>query len=185
MVIDVTKGFSICQFSRLNWSPYLWICLCYSNNPLYYLAFHRYSVRLCRNVLKIFQEALKMDKKSKKSEANKAEASEKPTNFTALYLDPKYKKANAEFLTRRLRLEFNKFNSARRPCREVSSVLTLPPELQKTRKFNLRAKAKRPSKRSKSNMFSIRPFSTLSRISLDYLGRMNGAVIVNLHKLYA
>lgn len=60
-------------------------------------------------------------------------SSEKPKLFTALCRDPKYRKANAEFLTRRLRLEFDKLSTTRPLCRGTSRepAFSLPPELQK------------------------------------------------------
>lgn len=92
--------------------------------------------------------SIKMKKRSENDEASGSQASEKPKVFTALHRDPKYRKANAEFLTRRLRLEFDKLTTARPLCKGVSSIPPLPPELQKCRKINFRSNAKKSRKRS-------------------------------------
>lgn len=98
-----------------------------------------------------------MAKKWEKSEASGSEElNEKPKRFTALHRDPKYRKANAEFLTRRLRLEFDKLTTARPLCRGVSSIPPLPTELQKYRKIKLRTNTKKSRKRS--NFFHGMPF---------------------------
>lgn len=90
-----------------------------------------------------------MDKKLSKIDENPSVSDEKLKVFTALHRDPKYKKANAEFLTRRLRLEFDKLTTARPLCRGASSIAPLPPELQKCHRTKLRTKTKQSRKRSK------------------------------------
>lgn len=89
-----------------------------------------------------------MDKKLAKIDENPSTSSEKPKVFTALHRDPKYRKANAEFLTRRLRLEFDKLTTARPLCRGVSCTAPLPPEFQKCHRSKLKTNAKKSRKRS-------------------------------------
>lgn len=89
-----------------------------------------------------------MEKNSKKFDESKGESSERSRAFTALCRDPKYRKANAEFLTRRLRLEFDKLTTARPLCKGASSIPPLPPEFQKCRRFKLETSTKKSRKRS-------------------------------------
>lgn len=92
-----------------------------------------------------------MEKRLENQEASGSKTSEiKPKVFTALHRDPKYRKANAEFLTRRLRLEFDKLTTARPLCKGTSSIPPLPPELQKYRKIKFRSNVKKSRKRSKN-----------------------------------
>lgn len=81
-----------------------------------------------------------------------ASSSSRPKVFTALCRDPKYRKANAEFLTRRLRLEFDKLTTTRPLCKAATAVTAsrefLPPELQKCHQSNFRTNAKKSRKRS-------------------------------------
>lgn len=100
----------------------------------------------------------KMEKKMDKKPAKKAEASsstagpssEMPKVFTALCRDPKYRKANAEFLTRRLRLEFDKLTTTRPLCKASAAPreFYLPPELKKCHQSNFRSNTKKSRKRS-------------------------------------
>lgn len=87
-----------------------------------------------------------MDKKLKK--VDEAEVGDKPRVFTAIHRDPKYRKANAEFLTRRLRLEFDKLTTARPLCKGATCIRPLPPELQKCRQTKFRSNPKKSRKRS-------------------------------------
>lgn len=99
----------------------------------------------------------KMEKKpSKKTEAS-GSAPERPKVFTALCRDPKYRKANAEFLTRRLRLEFDKLTTTRPLCKASAAPreFHLPPELQKCHQSNFRTNTKKSRKRSRT-LLSIR-----------------------------
>lgn len=89
-----------------------------------------------------------MENTEEKSEANKLESSGTQKVFTAIHRDPKYRKANAEFLTRRLRLEFDKLTTARPLCRGPSSIPPLPPELKKYGKIKLTSNTKKSRKRS-------------------------------------
>lgn len=89
-----------------------------------------------------------MDKKLAKIDEKPLNASEKPRVFTALHRDPKYKKANAEFLTRRLRLEFDRLTTARPLCKGATRMPPLPPELQQCRQSKFRTNAKKSRKRS-------------------------------------
>lgn len=68
-----------------------------------------------------------MKKRLEKITENEAESSERSRVFTSIHRDPKYRKANAEFLTRRLRLEFDKLTTARPLCKGASSIPSLPP----------------------------------------------------------
>lgn len=96
-----------------------------------------------------FENSVEMEERSEKLVASGSGSNDnKPKVFTALHRDPKYRKANAEFLTRRLRLEFDKLTTARPLCKGTSSIPPLPPELQKYRKFNFRSNTKKPRKRS-------------------------------------
>lgn len=106
-----------------------------------------------------------MGERSEKLEASSSGSNDRPKVFTALHRDPKYRKANAEFLTRRLRLEFDKLTTARPLCRGASSIPPLPPELQKYRKFNFRSTAKKSRKRSN---FSMENFQLLSISYIQY-----------------
>lgn len=126
---------------------YLWISdKCYSNNANLVCRFESSSISISSSINN--SSSIKMAKRSEMDEASGSQASEKPKVFTALHRDPKYRKANAEFLTRRLRLEFDKLTTARPLCKGVSSIPPLPPELQKYRKFNFRTNAKKSRKRS-------------------------------------
>ena len=91
-----------------------------------------------------------MDKKRKLGKIDEAplDLSEKPRVFTAIHRDPKYRKANAEFLTRRLRLEFDKLTTARPLCKGASSIPPLPPEFRKCHRTTLRTNSKKSRKRS-------------------------------------
>lgn len=92
-----------------------------------------------------------MKKRLEKITENEAESSERPRVFTSLHRDPKYRKANAEFLTRRLRLEFGKLTTARPLCKRASNIPSLPPipsELQKYRQIKLRTNTTKSRKRS-------------------------------------
>ncbi|XP_031619236.1 LOW QUALITY PROTEIN: dynein heavy chain 7, axonemal [Contarinia nasturtii] len=86
-----------------------------------------------------------MDKKSKK--VDDAETSDEPRVFTAIHRDPKYRKANAEFLTRRLRLEFDKLTTARPLCKGATCIRPLPAELQKCRQIKFKSNPKKSRKR--------------------------------------
>lgn len=90
----------------------------------------------------------------------------KPKLFTALCRDPKYRKANAEFLTRRLRLEFDKLTTTRPLCKAASRE-PLPPELQKCYQSNFRSNTKKSRKRS-ILFFIYRIFSLSSRDAISY-----------------
>lgn len=101
-----------------------------------------------------------MEKKSEK--INEASGSSGPSGkpkvcFTALCREPKYRKANAEFLTRRLRLEFDKLTTTRPLCKSVSreSPLALPAELQKCHRSNFRTNTKKSRKRSISFLLFV------------------------------
>lgn len=83
-----------------------------------------------------------------KNESNEPKSSGAQKVFTALHRDPKYRKANAEFLTRRLRLEFDRLTTARPLCKGPSSIPPLPPELKKYRKIKLTSNTKKSRKRS-------------------------------------
>lgn len=89
-----------------------------------------------------------MDKKLTKIDENPSESTDKPKVFTALHRDPKYRKANAEFLTRRLRLEFDKLTTSRPLCKGASSLPPLPNNLQKCHRAKLSTNAKKSRKRS-------------------------------------
>lgn len=89
-----------------------------------------------------------MDKKSENSDAV-SEASGKSSVFTDLHRDPKYRKANAEFLTRRLRLEFDKQTTTRPLCKNTLKTLPFPIAHEKRHHFKLKNNAKKqPGKRS-------------------------------------
>lgn len=92
----------------------------------------------------------KSEKKNKASGSSPGPSSERPKVFTALCRDPKYRKANAEFLTRRLRLEFDKLTTTRPLCKAAaaSREFLLPPELQKCHQSNFRTNTKKSRKRS-------------------------------------
>lgn len=114
------------------------------------------------------KKAEKKPEKKKKSEVSGSAvagpSSERSNVFTALCRDPKYRKANAEFLTRRLRLEFDKLTTARPLCKASAAPreFLLPSELHKCHQSNFRTNAKKLKKRSIFYIKIIRsPFETM------------------------
>lgn len=67
--------------------------------------------------------------------------------FSSINQNPRYRNANADFLLRKFRLEFDKITTVRPYCKGRLVKPTIPVELEKCRRFKLKLNEKRRRKR--------------------------------------
>lgn len=80
--------------------------------------------------------------------------------FSSINQNPRYRNANADFLLKKFRLEFDRITTVRPYCNGRLVKPTIPVELEKCRKFKLKLHEKR--RRKRGDLY-------LSKISYGYL----------------
>lgn len=91
----------------------------------------------------------------KRSKSNDEANSDQPAPFMFVNRNPKYRKANSDFLTRKFRMEFDKLTTVRPLCKSKINLPPRPPELAKYTRKKPKIDPRKSRKRSEFCPFDI------------------------------